>query len=127
MAHSFHHIHLRGYDPGKSAQWYVDMFQAKPLGDRDVRGARSSVVQFGSVTITISGTRPQETLGPADSNPHYGLDHFALSTDDLERDLKRIQERGGKVLQRAEVPAGKIAFIEAPDKVRIELMQMQAG
>ncbi len=124
MAHSLHHIHLRGDDPVKSAQWYVDVFDAKYLGERLVRGAPSASVQFGPATITISGRRPLEALWLGNANAHYGLDHFALSTDDLERDLKRMEGRAGRVIERLEVPAAKIAFIEAPDQVRIELMQM---
>ncbi|MEE9203171.1 MAG: VOC family protein, partial [Dehalococcoidia bacterium] len=60
MAYSFNHVHLKAKDPSKSAQWYVDMFGAKPLGERDVGGALFVTVQVGGVTINISSPRPSE-------------------------------------------------------------------
>ncbi len=124
MAYSFHHVHLKAEDPRKSAQWYVDMFGAKPLGERDVRGALFVTVQIGGVTINISSPRPNEALGPADAGLHYGLEHIAFSTDDLDQDLAHLKEWGGEVLQTMSLGSGKIAFVEGPDGVRIELMQL---
>jgi catechol 2,3-dioxygenase-like lactoylglutathione lyase family enzyme len=100
------------------------MFEAKPLGERDVRGALFVTVQVGDVTINISSPRPNETMGPADAGLHYGLEHIAFSTDDLDQDLAHLKEWGGQVLQTMSLGSGKIACVEGPDGVRIELMQI---
>lgn len=123
MAHTFNHVHLKSADPGKAAQWYVDMFGAKPLGEREARGARMVGVQIGGVTVNISSPRPQEVLAPGSSDPRYGLEHFGFNTDDLARDLARLKQQGAKVFETLEVGTRKIAFIEGPDKVRLELVQ----
>ncbi|MBI4297610.1 MAG: VOC family protein [Chloroflexi bacterium] len=125
MAHTFHHVHLKAQDPHRSAQWYVDMLEAKPLGERDLGGAINVPVELGGITINISGPRPGETLGPENANLHYGLEHIAVGTDDLARDLARMKRQGTKVFEERTTPAGvKIAFIAGPDSVRIELMQV---
>ena len=124
MSYSFNHVHLKANDPSKSAQWYVDMFGAKPLGERDVGGALLVTIQVGDVTMKISSPRPSEDLGPADAGPHYGLEHIAFDTDHLDQDLAHLKECGVQAQQTASLGSGKIAFIKGPDGVRIELMQL---
>ncbi len=125
MAHSFHHIHLRAEDPRKTAQWYVDMFDAQAGPERDLRGALTVPVKLDGITLSISGPRATETLTPGSDNLRFGLDHFAVGTDDLARDLAKLKKAGGKVLLESTMPGGpKIAFIAGPDSVRIELLQV---
>lgn len=119
MAHTFGHIHIKAKDPRKTAQWYVDMFGARPLGERDVRGALFVPVELSGVTVNISDARPGEVMGEGDAGLHYGLEHIAINTDDLDADLARFKEQGLQVFERRET----MAFVEGPDNVRIELMQ----
>jgi len=123
VAHTFGHIHIKARDPRKTAQWYVDMFGARPLGERDVRGALFVPIQMNGVTINISNPRPGEAMGEGDAQLHYGLEHIAINTDDLDADLARFREQGLQIFETAESATGKIAFVEGPDSVRIELMQ----
>ncbi len=125
MAHSFHHLHLRAQDPRKTAQWYVDMFEARAFGERDIRGAVSVPVKLGDITLTISGPRAGEDLAASSDNVRWGLDHFAVGTSDLAGDLDKLRKAGAKVLDEVTSPTGpRIAFIAGPDSVRIELMQV---
>ena len=119
------HIHLKGPDPRKSAQWYVDAFGAKVVREFDVKGALFIRLEIEGVPINLSGPRPGEQPGPGDARVHYGLEHFALSTDDLDGTMARLQQHGVAVLVPPQPGASgsKIAFIEAPDNVRIELIQ----
>lgn len=121
MAHTFGHIHIKAKDPRKTAQWYVDMFGARPLGERDVRGALFVPVELSGVTVNISNARPGEVdrMEEGDAGLHYGLEHIAINTGDLDADLARFKEQGLQVFERRET----MAFVEGPDNVRIELMQ----
>ena len=125
MAHTLHHIHLRAQDPRKSAQWYVDVFEAKAAPERDIRGALSCPVVLGGVTISISGPRDAEKLAASSTDVRMGLDHIAVGTDDLARDLAKMKQKGTKILEEILLPTGgKVAFIAGPDNVRIEVMQV---
>ena len=66
-----------------------------------------------------------ETLGEADDDAHYGLEHFGFDTDDIEADIERLVSIGA-VHKEGPLPqpdGRKIGFIGAPGGVRIELIQ----
>jgi catechol 2,3-dioxygenase-like lactoylglutathione lyase family enzyme len=121
------HIHLKSADPGATARWFCAAFSmtiesdtVRPVGDRFIR-----TMTEGGLAINISGERNGETLGPADDNPHYGLEHFGFDTADLEADIARLVTLGAVLKEGPVVTAagGKIGFIAAPGGIRIELIQ----
>lgn len=121
------HIHLKSSDPKATADWFVEAFNVEIVGDnvRPVGDRFIKTMTEGGLTINISSERTGETLGPADANPHYGLEHFGFDTDDMDADLERLQGLGA-VLKEGPIsnPGGAtIAFISAPGDIRIELIQ----
>src|SRR4051812_6337709 len=128
MPYRINHIHLKSPDPKKTADWYVKAFNFKIVGDttRDF-GDRFIRCQSedGGMAVNISGARTGETLGPGDANPHHGLEHFGLDTDDIDAEIARLEGLGATRLDGPiQMPnGGKIAFIKAPDDVRLELIQ----
>ena len=130
MPFRINHIHLKAPDPRKTADWYVTAFNFTILGD-DVRpapfGDRFIRCQSedGGMLVNISGARTGETLGPGDANPHHGLEHFGFDTEDINADIARLEALGAKLMDGPLTMANgaQIAFIKAPDDVRIELIQ----
>ena len=129
MSYSFNHVHLKSSDPGKTADWYVEAFgfeivndeNPRPQGDRFIRCRTKD-----GVAINISGARTGEIMGEGDATAHWGLEHFGIEVDDIEAELKRLEELGAEVLEGPTRTATglSIAFIQAPDDVRIEVMQL---
>ena len=121
MATGIHHVHIKAKDPRKTAKWWIDMFGAKPLDEREVRGALFVPVEIGGLTINISSPRPEEvgSMGAGDPTIHYGLKHVGLSVDDLDSQISKFEAQGLEVYERS----GHMAFVEGPDDVRIELIQ----
>jgi len=120
-----HHIHLRAPDPRKTAKWWSENFGTKILGETESRG-----VLF--VRMDLEGVLINVTAVPADSKPRkgyagiqYGLEHFGLTVTDLAKTLDSLAKKGVKIQQGlTQTESGaKIAFIEAPDDVRVELLQ----
>lgn len=75
------HIHLKSSDPKATADWFVEAFNVEIVAD-DVRSVGDRFIKTmteGGLTINISGERTGETLGPADAEPHYGLEHLVLT------------------------------------------------
>ena len=129
MPFRINHIHLKAPDPRKTADWYVNAFNFKilgdavrpaPFGDRFIRCESED----GGMAVNISGARTGETLGPGDALPHHGLEHFGFDTADLEAEIMRLKALGAELLDGPLESGGvRIAFMRVPDDVSIELIQ----
>lgn len=129
MPFRINHIHIKARDPRKAAEWWVAAFafrivsdETRPFGDRFIR----CLTEDGGMTVSISNARTNETLGPGDASAHFGLEHFAIETEDIEADIARLQKLGARLQEAAVLaPNGvRFAFLHAPDDVRVELVQM---
>jgi lactoylglutathione lyase len=130
MAYRINHIHLKAADPRKTADWYVTAFRFRIVSD-EVRVYGDRFVRCQSedgTAVNISGARTGERLGPGDASAHHGLEHFGFDSEDLEADIARLGTLGAPLLEGPiQVPNGpRIAFLQAPDDVRIELIQWPA-
>ena len=129
MPFNLNHIHLKSSDPKKTADWFVEAFNVKitsdnvrPVGDRFI-----ATMTEGGLAINISSERTDEVLGPADADPHYGLEHFGFDTDDMDADIARLVGLGA-VLKEGPIDNGggvTIAFVAAPGDIRIELIHRE--
>ena len=130
MPYRINHIHLKASDPRKTAEWYVKAFAFKITSDETrVFGDRFVRCQSEDGTpVNISGARTGERLGPGDASAHHGLEHFGFDSDNLEADIKRLEGLGARLLEGPiEIPGGpRICFVQAPDDVRVELIQRRA-
>jgi lactoylglutathione lyase len=127
MPYRINHIHLKASDPRKTADWYVKAFafkivsaETRVFGDRFVR-----CHSVACSPVNISGARTNERLGAGDASAHHGLEHFGFDSENLEADIKRLEGLGARLLEGPiEIPGGpRICFIQAPDDVRVELIQ----
>ena len=123
------HIHLKAPDPKKTAQWYVDVFGAKVLGEGTGLGGSSSVrLDIDGTRINVTSAPAGETLPDGTADSHYGLEHFGFDTDDIEAAMANVQAHGAEVLLPITQMAtgSRISYIKGPDNVRIELVQPPA-
>lgn len=126
MPFNVNHIHLKSSDPKKTADWFVEAFNmvitaddVRPVGDRFIK-----TMTEGGLAINISSERTNEVLGPADADPHYGLEHFGFDSDDMDADIARLVALGAEHKEGPIDNGGgiSIAFISAPGDIRIELI-----
>jgi catechol 2,3-dioxygenase-like lactoylglutathione lyase family enzyme len=123
------HIHLKAPNPKRTAQWYVDMFGAKVVGEGQGLGGSQTVrLDIDGLRINVTSAPAGQTLPEGTAEPHYGLEHFGFDTDDIEGVTARLQAHGTEVLLPiTTIPSGvKIAYLKGPDNVRIELVQAAA-
>jgi catechol 2,3-dioxygenase-like lactoylglutathione lyase family enzyme len=118
------HIHLKSRDARKAAQWYVENFGARIVEEVSINGPLTVRTDLGGVRINITEP-PPSGLPASDSSAKLGLEHFGIETDDLDGVMASLQKKRVKVLEPIRtLPTGmRIAFVEAPDNVRLELMQ----
>ncbi len=123
--YSYDHIHLRSYDPMATAQYYHKMFDAKILESIQSDGQPRIDLDINGLTVFLARVPPDATIPEAPANPHLGLDHFGLRVDNMDDAVAELKRRGAEffVEPRTIRPGVRIAFVRAPDNVRIELLE----
>ncbi len=144
--HHFGHLHLFSEDPITAGEWYMKFFGAKRTGNpktpptrepRFIRGFQvgpNMNLVLDNVNIIIFPIQyskqayPEHWKGVKEMTSTKGrvIDHIGISFADLPSTLNRFRKEGVKVTDEIRTAAnGKIkyAFIEGPDKIRIELIE----
>src|SRR6516165_1152973 len=113
MSYRYDHMHLRTRDVKKTLESIQS--DGKPRTDLDLDG----------LTIFLAPVAADAAIPSAPSEPYIGLDHFGLRVDNMDEAVAELKRRGAafKMEPRTIRPGVKIAFIEAPDNVRIELLE----
>lgn len=128
MDYRINHVHIRASDPRASATWYEKHFNAKILWEREImpNTVTVSMEVGGPVRLNISSKPPgtSDKRSTAELN-RLGLEHFGFDVDDLESEIGRLEKDGVRVvLPLTDVATGaRLAYIEGPDDVLIELVQ----
>lgn len=142
--HHFGHIHLLSDDPIAAGEWYEKMFGVTRLRKspaphlyKDIAIAPSSSMMMDDVNIIIypsefartSHWKSWEGRETFESTQGHVVDHIGISVDNLEDAVAKLKAAGVKILAEPRSVAGgkiKFAFIEGPDKMRIEIIEGQA-
>ena len=128
MQYNINHVHIRSSDPHASAAWYEKHFNARRLWAREIMPGTVTVSMEvgGPVRLNISSKPPGASgqRSAAELN-RLGLEHFGFDVHDLEAELARLEADGIRiVLPLTHTPTGsRLAYIEGPDDVLIELVQ----
>jgi catechol 2,3-dioxygenase-like lactoylglutathione lyase family enzyme len=113
MANMVDHVHLAVPDQAKGVEWYRKHFGGQAMTEAPDR------LLFGETRIIFQRN--------AQAKPSTGsvLDHVGFSVADLDATVKNLEADGAKVVTPAREVAGlfKLAFVEDPWGVRIEVVQ----
>ncbi len=124
---SIDHLHLISEDPQSTAFWYVDKLGAKIVMSYEVLGAPQLIIAVGGTTIIIRGRRPKERPSKK-PGLQWGLDHFGFKVSgDFDGFCDELKKKGVTfTMDPVDFSPGlRIAFIQAPDGVSIELLQRE--
>jgi catechol 2,3-dioxygenase-like lactoylglutathione lyase family enzyme len=147
--HHFGHLHLFSEDPVSAGEWYMKYFGAVRRGNPSNPPSREPRFYKGfqvgpamslmadNVNIIIFPVQlskqsyPDQWKNVQAMTPTKGraIDHIGFSFDNLPEALERMRKDGVKVTDEIKTVAGgkiKYAFVEGPDKIRIELVEGQA-
>ena len=118
MAFQLNHVHLKTRDPKQTAKFYVDNLGATIVSEIGTRGIRLDLHGLTlNVTTFVDEQKRQQV---------YGMEHFALNTDDLDGTVTKLLASGAKVLEQMTSGNGRrICFLEGPDGVQLEIIEMQ--
>lgn len=124
---SFDHVHLVSKDPHAAARWYVDALGGAIDRSDEVHGAPQVYVSLGGARVIVRGERPAERAADK-AGLQWGVDHFGLQVKgDLDVFCAGLRGKGVKFTMEPTQanPSTRIAFIQAPDGVSIELVKRQ--
>lgn len=142
--HRFGHLHLFSADPIAAGHWYMKYFGARgrvsasrePRIYRGVQIGPSASLMSDNVNIIIYPVEYTKKVYAAqwkgktelESTRGKAVDHIGFSFAKLDDALAKLRQDGVKVTM-APRTAGKlrVAFIEGPDKIRIELIEGHAA
>jgi predicted enzyme related to lactoylglutathione lyase len=142
--HHFGHVHLLSENPVAAGEWYAKHFGVKPRGSaqvriyRDVQIGPSSSFMMDDVNFIIypveyartskmPGWENRKTFEPTKGRV---VDHIGISVENLDDAIAKLRKEGVTVTDEPKSIAGgkvKYAFIEGPDKMRIEIIEGRAS
>jgi catechol 2,3-dioxygenase-like lactoylglutathione lyase family enzyme len=121
----YDHMHVRSRDAKKTAEYYRDMFDAEIVESIQSDGKPRTDLDLNGLTIFIAVVPPEATTPPAPTEPYVGLDHFGLRVENMDEAVAELKRRGATFTMEPRTirPGVRIAFVQAPDNVRIELLE----
>ena len=125
---AFDHVHVIAKDPDAVANWYVDKLGGTLVKSGITLGAPQIYLSFGGAMIIVRGQRPGE-LARDKSNLEWGADHFGFQvTGDFDGFCAGLKAKGVAFsMEPTDInPTTRIAFVNAPDGVSIELLSRKA-
>lgn len=146
--HRFGHLHLFSADPVAAGEWYMKYFGAQrrsttppsrePRFYRGYQIGPAMSLTMDNVNIIIYPVEytkkayPEHWKGKTEIESTKGrvVDHVGFSFANLSEALEKMRKDGVKVTDEIRSVAGgkiKFAFIEGPDKIRIELVEGHAS
>ncbi len=105
------------------------MFGAEILESVQSDGQPRIDLNLNGLTIFLARVAGEANIPSAPTEPYVGLDHFGLRVDDLDAAYAQLKERGATFTTdpRTIRPGVKIAFVQCPDNVRVELLERSAA
>ncbi len=125
MKYQFHHLHLICSNLEEMISFFSEDLGAKLVERRKFVTADGATLDLNGCTINLRVAREGEEILDDESRSHYGYNHLALETEDLDAAYGELTEKGftftGPPKDLGKV---KVAFVKGPDYIEIALMQL---
>jgi len=127
VSFTFDHVHLRSPDPDATGAWFTGMLGARHVRRQEGTDSLRVVLDLGGLNLFIERV-PASTPGTPPA-PFLGIEHLALAVTGIDAVVEEIRAKGGRVVvePRDANPTTRIAFLEGPENVRVELLERKPG
>lgn len=117
------HVHLRSPDPAAAASFYQTMFGATETSRVQNGGALRVVVDLGGLPLFIEQVPPNTPSPPAP--PFMGVEHVGLAVTGFDAAVAELRAKGATFAKEPTSPRPgiRIAFVQAPDGVQVEILE----
>ena len=106
-----------------AGDFYVRMFGASMERSKGANGLPRANLTIGDQLLLISTVTTEVTQEASGPHSVVGLDHIGLAVEDLSKAITDLEGKGAKFLMKPKDGKGRIAFVQGPDSVSIELVQ----
>jgi catechol 2,3-dioxygenase-like lactoylglutathione lyase family enzyme len=119
----WNHMGIKTSAMEKSLHFYCDILGLRKLETVTILGKNFYFVGNDTITLEIEEGNPADRQ--ADMRNQTGLYHLAFTVEDLEKTAKMLEENSVNFILKPSQfrPDRKIAFIEDPDGVLIQLIE----
>ncbi len=123
MQLAFDHVHYRCSDLEAARRFYCDVLGAEYLETVELAGRPVMRLRLGGIHLLFSPSGEEGNPEPADRR--LGAYHIAFFVEDHDAAVAHFKSRGAKFVREGVMasPHLKVAFIEAPDGMQVEIMQ----
>jgi catechol 2,3-dioxygenase-like lactoylglutathione lyase family enzyme len=120
------HLHLRSTDPEGAARFYTEMLGAKRTGELMSGNALRVMLNLGGLNLFLEEVPPGTPSTP--KPPFLGIEHVGLAVTGFDAAVAELKAKGVVFVKEPSSPRPgvKIAFIQAPDGVQIEILERTA-
>jgi catechol 2,3-dioxygenase-like lactoylglutathione lyase family enzyme len=121
------HIHCVHSDVDATVNFYKDIHGGIEKSRIERGGAPPVVLDVHGSSIIVRGKREGETVAPGPSGwPRYSIDHYAFRVEGkLSEAVEEVKGKGGYIVLEGEVEDLRFAYLEGPDGVIIELVELK--
>lgn len=118
---------VKAEDIESTAAFYVECMGASLMFRSEVFGCKYLLIRLGTMRVILFDRAPYERDLNLDLPP--GFPHAVYEVDDFEAQVRALRKFGAKFLMKPQTLEGefgkrKIAFFQAPDGTRLEVMQV---
>ena len=123
--YTYDHIHLRTRDPQGMAEYFHRVFDAKVIESLQPDGRPRVDLDIDGLIVFIAPVAADADISASPPDPYLGLDHFGFRVDNVDETVAELKRRGADIIDEPRTirPGVRIAFVRAPDNIRIELLQ----
>jgi lactoylglutathione lyase len=123
--YTYDHIHLRTRDPMGMANYFEKMFDARIIESIQSDGQPRIDLDINGLAVFIAPVPTDANIPASPHDPHLGLDHFGFKVESVDEAVAELKRRGAEIAvePRTIRPGVRIAFVRAPDDIRIELLE----
>ena len=123
--YTYDHIHLRTRDPRGMAEYFHRVFDAKVIESVQSDGRPRIDLDIDGLIVFIAPVPADADIAASPREPYLGLDHFGFRVDSVDDTVAELKRRGADIAEQPRTirPGVRIAFVRAPDNIRIELLE----
>ena len=89
------HIAIAVPDPKKTAEFYINTFGLKQVGETDSPLATGVYLSDGFINVALLKYKTDDAAGKERGKDYVGMHHFGFQVEDLKEAGSRIEDNGG--------------------------------
>ena len=126
LSFQYDHVHLRTRDKQGTMSFYEKVFGATRVVSEE-NGTRREYLEIAGVNLFFADASSAPELPSAPTRPYIGLDHIGFRVDDVDATIEELRGRGAIIFTEPKTigSGARIAFVQGPDGVRIEIIRRE--